>query len=124
MASVDRVELSRDLMPGRRGARRRRRRRRALVAVYLTLALGLGAVFALNRYGTLNDDDAAGLVTLVFGALFGFGFYLDRRTSEAVDENPNRSMVPFTRAGFRAGGPWYVVALLVFVVLIFGFRTG
>lgn len=118
------MDLNRDLVPGRRGARRRRRRRRALAAAYLVLTLGLGAVFALNRHGTLSDDDATGVVALVFGSLFGLGFYLDRRTSEASDENPNSWMVPFTRAGFRAGGPWYIAALLVFVVLIVAFRTG
>lgn len=104
--------------------RTRRRRRRAVVAVCLAITVGLGTVFVLMGNGTLSDDDAVGLVASVFGALFGFGFYLDRRTSEALDENPNHAMVPFTRAGFRAGGPWYVAALLVLGVLILAFRTG
>jgi hypothetical protein len=84
----------------------------------------LGIVYALNRTGRVSDNDAGGIVSLLLGLLVGIGFFRDRVTSEALDQNPRSVFIPFTWAGLVAAAPWLCAAALVLGALMLLFRAG
>ena len=71
----------------------------------------LAALAVAARVGWLDASRTGDLLILAAAALLGVGVYVDRGASE--EARPDTAvLIPFTAAGLRAGGPYYLAAVL------------